>query len=174
MPTNCRAAFGHPNSSFQTSLLVSFCPVLRFDVAENHFPVCAETFISCSVLLRRPKNPRQIKKETMQRQRRRAEQQDDEGDEEGDDDDDEDDADPSGDADGDDAAARQKREQQQACGKCGERQGWNVPSKGGWELVALPSGSESWSASALLEEQRRDRLHEFRCGVPLVDACVTM
>lgn len=98
--------------------------------------------------------------------RQAADQQDEDEDE--DEGEDEDDADPSADADGDDddAAARQQREQRHACVKCGQRQGWNIPSKGGWVLVALPSGSESWSASALLEEQRRDRLHEFRCDTP--------
>ena len=99
----------------------------------------------------------------MRRQARQAEQQ--QQDEDDDDDDDEDDADTEG---GDGAAACQQeemqRQQQQACGKCGKRQGWSVPSKGGWELVALPQGSDSWSASTLEEEQARDRAHEFRCG----------
>ena len=103
----------------------------------------------------------------MRRQARQAEQQ------RQDDDDEDDSADAEGD---DDAAARQQEEmqdqQQQACVKCGKRQGWSIPSKGGWELVALPAGTDSWSASTLLEEQARDRIHEFRCG-PLVETCAS-
>lgn len=127
--------------------------------------MCTETFVSCSVLLRRPKNPRQAKKEAMRRRQARQTAEQQRQDDDDDDEEEEDDTEAEG---GDDAAARQQEEmqqqQQQACVKCGKRQGWSIPSKGGWELVALPAGSDSWSASTLLEEQARDRAHEFRCG----------
>lgn len=37
----------------QTHLLNAFCPVLRFDASEKHFPVSVERFISSSLLLRK-------------------------------------------------------------------------------------------------------------------------
>eukprot|EP00903_Cladosiphon_okamuranus_P005750 g5704.t2 len=152
------------DGELKTSLLESFCPILRFDAAEKHFPVRTETFISCSLLLRRPKNTRQARKETRRRRKARQaeQQQQNQDDEDDDDDDDEDDDEDDADAGGGTEEGNRHQQQQQACVRCGKREGWCIPSKGGWELVALPAGSDSWSVSSLLGEQRRDRVHEFR------------
>lgn len=165
----------------QAGLLCSFCPVLRFDAAEKHYPVCAEIFISSSLLLRRPKNPQVVKKLKKRQQNlkkagvgNKADEVDHtdsvrgSGDGDGNDDGAGAGADDGDDHSGDGAAAgeqnhQEKMQQPQACGECGQRQGWNIPSDGGWTLVGLPPGAQSWSTSTLLDEQRRDILHEFRC-----------
>lgn len=165
-----RAARPDLRTNPQASLLAFFCPVLRFDADEKHFPVCAETFISSSVLLRRPLTGH-LRKQGILRQRGQADQQghrhSDEHEDDYDDQDEDEDVDSSeADAESEESRRQQQQQQQQSCGVCGQRSGWSIPSKGGWELVALPSGSESWCSTTLLQEQRRDRLHEFRYDVP--------
>lgn len=146
----------------QVQLLDYFSPVVKFDAGEKHYPVSVETFFSSSLLLRRPKTPGDIQQSMDQM-------------DQDDDDDEEEDASAST-AGGDGGAAahdqRQQERMQQACGECGQRQGWRLPSKGGWELVALPLGAQSWSTATLLEAQQRDKgLNEFRCDCPSCKEC---
>ncbi|CAM9225870.1 unnamed protein product, partial [Ectocarpus fasciculatus] len=142
--------------ALKAQLLAYFSPVVKFDAGEKHYPVSVETFISSSLLLRRPKTPGGIQQSMAQT---------DQDDEEEEEEEEEDASTNTTDGDGG-AAARDQRQQermQQACGECGQRQGWRVPSKGGWVLVALPLGAQSWSTATLLEAQQRDKgLHEFR------------
>lgn len=158
--------------------------MLRFDAAEKHYPVRAELFVSSSLLLRRPKNPGEVRAEMRRQRRREAEEGNktekaDKGNENdelhrtvsaGGSGGDGDGADGGDDSSGDGALADEQSDQEkmqqlqlQACGECGQRQGWKTPSKGKWTLVDLPPGAQSWSTSTLLDEQRRDPLHEFRC-----------
>lgn len=133
-------------------LLATFCPVLRFDAAEKHFPVSVEAFISSSVLLKQDKPPQEAQDCSSYR--------------------------PDGAAAAAAAtgatvsdASRTRHDEKRtkvnghACGECGEKEGWSVPRKGGWTVFPTPSGVKSWNTAALLETQRLlgDR-YNFRCA----------
>ncbi|CAM9351660.1 unnamed protein product [Scytosiphon promiscuus] len=162
------------DEELKARLLASFCPVLRFDAAEKHYPISAETFISSSLLLRRPKRQARVQREGTEQQAGPIKQPEDATDDEAEDEEGDEGLEVAvgsagaGAGAGDGASTCQTHEDEmrrshgQACGECGQKQGWMLPTKGGWTLVRLPRGAQSWSTAALLEEQGRDNLHEFR------------
>lgn len=127
--------------------MATFCPILRFDAAEKHFPVSVETFISSSLLLRQERPPEE--RQPPYRPGSAA-------------------AATGGDS-GDVAPTRNSKKPTKVnghrCGECGKKKGWSVPRKGDWTIVPTPLGVKQWSTVTLLDMQRLfgDR-YRFRCG----------
>lgn len=161
----------NPKTYAQARLLKAFCPILRFDAAEKHFPITAEAFISSSLLLR------QEKKHLARNQPAQSAcppsntpPPPNAGDRSSD-------GDTTSDSVGsdlsaaegetDDSPAQLAEEEgvhEQACGECGESKGWRVPLNKGWTVVSPPRGTQCWDTDGLLEEQRKYRKqYRFRC-----------
>lgn len=173
----------------QGRLLKAFCPILRFDATEKHFPISADRFISSSVLFRKqgrrkkkPQPPPPPAPSQHQHDSPELDRGDDNTNSSGNSSSDEESLVDAGVekvgvpsregavADDTPLPLMQRQEAKdarpgevesvgQACGECGETQGQVNPPQVGWIVVPLPPGVESWSTKTLLLEQRKSGKH---------------